>query len=120
MKIVTFFATIVATVLIGFVVFYVYTHGTLEISPKLHVFVLSQNDDDFHLIVNQQEFTPNQAEEGDMGTYSFVGTVHKHNDSALIEFKSQNIDTILRMNVKNADSIAIGALDDGKLLLKKF
>ncbi|PZP52048.1 MAG: hypothetical protein DI598_01735 [Pseudopedobacter saltans] len=120
MKIVTFFATIVAAVLIGFVIFYVRTHGTLEVAKKLHVFVLSQNDDDFNLIVNDQEFTPNQAEEGDMGTYSFVGTVRKHHDSAFIQFKSQNIDTIFKIDVKKTDSIAIGAQHDGSLLLKKF
>lgn len=120
MKIVTFSAIIVAAVLIGFLVFYVKTHGTLEIGENLHVFVLSANDDDFNLKVNNKEFTPNQADEGDMGTYSFVGTVTKEHDSAFIQFQSQNIDTTFTTDVRRTDSIAIGTKSDGTLLLRKF
>ncbi len=120
MKIVTFFTTIVAAVLFGFGFFYVNKHKTVTRDQYLHVFLLSRNDDDFHLMVDSIVFNSDLAEQGDMGLYSYVGKIAKNGDSADIVFKSQNIDTTFTMAVVGIDSIAIGAQGDGQLLLKKL
>lgn len=119
MKIVTFFATIVATVLLGFLLFFVKTHSNAS-SSSLRVFLLPQNDDGFRLKVNAIEFNSDHAEEGNVGRYSYIGTVPKINDSAHIQIKIRHIDTTLSIPVYDIDSLLIGVKDDGQLHVSKL
>ncbi|WP_447641207.1 MULTISPECIES: hypothetical protein [Chitinophagaceae] len=119
MKIVTFFATIVAAVLLGFLLFFVKTHEDAATS-HLRIFLLSQNDDGFRLNVNTTEFNSDQAEEGNIGRYSYIGMVPKINDSAHITFKNQYIDTTLSIAVNNIDSLVIGTKKSGQLYVGKL
>jgi|GEM_PF-5120734 len=119
MKIVTFFATIVAAVLLGFLSFYVKTNEKTVDTQYLHVFLLSKNEDDFHLKINNKAFNTNTAEQGDLGRYAYIGTVPKLNDSAHIQFRIQHIDTTFSVAVNEVDSIAIGMQNNGQLFCLK-
>ena len=120
MKIVTFFTTVVAAVLLGFLIFSIRTNKNTTRGRYLHVLLSSRNDDGFRLRINSTEFNFDQAEEGDLGRYSYIGKVLKTSDSAHIHFKESHIDTTFNMDVANIDTIAIGVNNNGRLYLKKF